>query len=223
MKPTFLVAALSTLLATAAFGAPLQVSVTSADGKPAPDVVVLVTPTAAWSPQPLPEPVVIVQKDIKFVPAVTVVPVGATVRFVNKDSFDHHVRSQPGGPLGTVAPAKQFEFRMPAVSHGKESTAELKLDVPGSIVLGCHLHGSMRGHLVVSNTPWAAVTDANGKAVFADVPEGQADVRLWHPDQLVEQNSMHVQLAAAQATQADAKLNFTPKPPRKARTSSEYY
>jgi plastocyanin len=220
MKPYDLAAALCALLTTAASAAPLQISVIGADGKPAPDVVVLVTPTAAWSPQPLPEPAVIAQKDIRFVPYVSVVPVGASVRFVNKDGFDHHVRSQPGGPLGTVAPAKQFEFRMPAAAHGKESSADLKLDVPGSIVLGCHLHGSMRGHLFVSSTPWAAVSDAQGKAVFADVPEGQADVKLWHPDQLAEQAGMQVQLGA-QATKADARLNFTPKPPRR-RITQEY-
>lgn len=220
MKPYDLAAALCALLTTAASAAPLQISVIGADGKPAPDVVVLVTPTAAWSPQPLPEPAVIAQKDIRFVPYVSVVPVGASVRFVNKDGFDHHVRSQPGGPLGTVAPAKQFEFRMPAAAHGKESGADLKLDVPGSIVLGCHLHGSMRGHLFVSSTPWAAVSDAQGKAVFADVPEGQADVKLWHPDQLAEQAGMQVQLGA-QATKADARLNFTPKPPRR-RITQEY-
>jgi plastocyanin len=205
---------LSMLFAAAAMAAPLQVSVTGADGKPAPDVVVLLTPSAAWPAQPLPEPAVIAQKDIRFLPYVTVVPVGATVRFVNKDSFDHHVRSQPGGPLGTIAPAKQFEFRMPAVANGKESMAELKLDVPGSIVLGCHLHGSMRGHVFVASTPWAAVTDANGKAAFAEVPEGQADLRLWHPDQLAEQPAARVQLGA-QVTKTDAKLNFTPKPPRR--------
>jgi len=215
-------ALLSVLLAAAAEAAPLQVTVTTADGKPAADVVVTITPAAAWAPQPLPEPAVIAQKDIRFVPFVTVVPVGGSIRFVNKDGFDHHVRSQPGGPLGTIAPAKQFEFRMPAVAHGKESTADLKLDVPGTIVLGCHLHGSMRGHVFVASTPWAAVTDVNGVAAFADVPEGQADVRTWHPDQLVDQGVARVQLGA-QAMKTEAKLNFTPKPPRRPAKSGYDY
>lgn len=199
-------------LAAAAHAGSVQVTVTGADGKPAADTVVLVQPTASWSPQPLPAPVVVAQKDIKFVPYVSVVPVGGTLRLVNKDAFDHHVRSLPGGPLGTIAPAKQFEIRMPAASHGKESSSDMKLDIPGVIALGCHLHGSMRGHVYISSTPWYAVTDANGKATIAGVPEGQAEVRLWHPDQLSDQADVRVQVAAANApVAAEAKLNFAPR------------
>jgi plastocyanin len=196
--------------ASAAVAGPVQITVKSADGKPVADTVVMVQPTAPWQPQPLPAPAVIAQKDIKFMPYVSVVPVGGTVRFVNKDGYDHHVRSLPGGPLGTVAPAKQFEIRMPAAASGKEASNDLKMDVPGVIALGCHLHGSMRGHVFVSLTPWYAVTDANGRATVDGVPEGQADVRLWHPDQLTDQPPMQLQVAAA-ATAVEGKLNFTPR------------
>ncbi|MED5621215.1 plastocyanin [Ideonella sp. BN130291] len=196
--------------ATAAMAGSVQVTVKSADGKPVADTVVLLQPTASWTPQPLPAPAVIAQKDIKFMPYVSVVPVGGTVRFVNKDAYDHHVRSLPGGPLGTVAPAKQFEIRMPAAAGGKEASNDLKMDVPGVIALGCHLHGSMRGHVFVSLTPWYAVTDANGRATVEGVPEGQAELRLWHPDQLTDQAPVQVQVAAAPLS-AEAKLNFTPR------------
>lgn len=187
----------------------LQVSVTTPDGKPAADVAVLVQPTAAWAAQPLPEPAVIAQQNIRFQPFITVVPVGGSVRFVNRDRYDHHVRSQPGGPLGNIPPAKQFEFRM-AGTGGKEATpAELKMDVPGSVALGCHLHGSMRGHVLVSTTPWYAVTDDKGQAVIDGLPDGQAELKLWHPDQLTEQAMTRVQVGS-QAS-AEAKLNFAPR------------
>ena len=188
----------------------LQVSVTTPDGKPAADVAVLLTPTAAWAAQPLPEPAVIAQQNIRFQPFVTVVPVGATVRFVNKDRYDHHVRSQPGGPLGNIAPAKQFEFRMAGTGSGKEPTsADLRMDVPGSVALGCHLHGSMRGHVLVSTTPWHAVTDEKGQAVIDGVPDGQAELKLWHPDQLTEQAATRVQVGSQAAV--ESKLNFAPR------------
>ncbi len=193
-----------------ASAAQLQVTVTTPDGKPAADVAVLVQPTAAWSQQPLAEPAVIAQQNIRFVPFLTVVPVGGTVRFVNRDRYDHHVRSQPGGPLGNVAPAKEFEFRMAAVKNGKEAPpAELKLDVPGSIVLGCHLHGSMRGHVLVSGTPWYGVTDDKGVATIANVPDGQVELKLWHPDQITDQAPQRLQAAGTMAT--EAKLNFAPR------------
>jgi len=206
-RPAIALGLLSPLLAMAA---QLQVSVTTPDGKPAPDVAVLVQPTSAWTPQPLPEPALIVQQNIRFQPFLTVVPVGGSVRFVNKDRYDHHVRSQPGGPLGNIPPAQQFEFRIAGVSGGKEAPAsELKLDVPGSIALGCHLHGSMRGHVLVSNTPWFAVTNDKGVATIANVPDGQVEVKLWHPDQLTDQAATRV--AAAGTASAEAKLNFTPR------------
>ncbi|WP_284615179.1 cupredoxin domain-containing protein [Aquabacterium humicola] len=208
MKNTLLAASLLALLQAAAHGGQVQISVTTPDGQPAADVAVMVHPTAAWTAQPLPEPVVIAQRNIRFVPFVTVVPVGATVRFVNQDRFDHHVRSQPGGPLGNVAPARQFEFRMAAA--GKDPTpADLKMDVPGTVALGCHLHGSMRGHVVVSTTPWFAVTDDKGVATIAGVPDGQVELKLWHPEQLSDQAAIRLQVAGSAS--ADARLNFAPR------------
>jgi plastocyanin len=185
----------------------VQVTVLNAEGKPAADVAVLVQPTAAWPQQPLPEVQPITQQYTRFVPFVSVVPVGGAVRFINRDRFDHHVRSQPGGPLGNVPPAKQFEFRMTAMLGNRlGATPELKLDVPGTITIGCHIHGSMRGHILVSTTPWYAVTDDKGVATIANVPDGQAEVRLWHPDQLSEQP--HSQVQTGSAPKLEMKLNF---------------
>jgi plastocyanin len=210
-----LMAALLALATSLAQAASVQLTVLNADGKPAPDTVVVVQPTASWPAQPLPPVAVIEQKDIRFVPYVTVVPVGGSVRFVNRDSFDHHVRSQPGGPLGSVAPAREFEFRLPPQGKGNNTSPDLRLDVAGSVVLGCHLHNSMRGHLFVAPTPWFAVTDDQGRVRIDGVPEGQAEVRLWHPDQLTDQPPLRVQVAGALA--AEGKLNFSPRrrpPPR---------
>lgn len=73
----------------------------------------------------------------------------------------------------------------------------------------------MRGHLFISGTPWYAVSDEQGKVKIEGVPDGQAEVRVWHPDQVTEQPSLKMQLAGA-AT-AETRLNFTPRrrpPPR---------
>ena len=75
----------------------LQAHVTTPDGKPAPDAVVIALPVAgAPAPAPRGEPVVIAQKDIRFQPYVSAVPLGTTLRCVNRDRFDHPVRSLPG-------------------------------------------------------------------------------------------------------------------------------
>ena len=203
-------AALTSLAASGVCAASLRIVVVGADGRPAGDTVVLLQPATGGASAIAPkQPVVITQKDIRFQPYVTVVPVGSTVRFVNRDSFDHHVRSQAGGPLGSIAPVKEFEFRLAAARGARETSADLKFDAPGSVVLGCHIHGSMRGHVLVSAVPFQAVTDAAGSVTLVGLPDGAAELRLWHPDQLSEQAPQKLNLAGDVAV--DARLNFTPR------------
>jgi plastocyanin len=196
------------------------------DGKPASDVVVLVDPATKVAAKPAAEPVLIAQENLHFVPFLTVVPVGSTLRFTNRDSYDHHVRSTPSGPLGSMPAVKNFEFRLdaahPAADAGSNdykpaarkksgtSLAEVKVDQAGPIGLGCHLHSSMRGQVYVSDTPWFAKTDASGVATLEGVPDGAAEVNLWHPDQLHQQATLRVQVGAG-PTKTSGQLNFTPR------------
>lgn len=211
----FLVLALG---GTAALAADLQVTVATASGRPAADVVVVVVPASAPAAA-APAPVDIIQKDNRFDPYVTVVPAGTTVRFVNRDRYDHHVRSLGSGPLGAVPPAKSFELRLPPGSSGIKAQDSVLFDVPGAVTLGCHIHGSMRGHLFVSATPYVAVTDEFGRAVVRGLPDGPAELRLWHPDQFTGQPTQALNLSG-QAT-AKAALSFNP-PRRPMPRKSEY-
>lgn len=215
----------SAALLTAAQAGTVQVSVTDADGKPVADVVVLVSgsgkaPSAAAS-----GPVVIAQQDLRFVPALTVVPLGASLRFINRDGFDHHVRSTPSGPLGNTPAVTNFEFRLDATAgtaasaarkRSEPAAAEIKLETAGPIGLGCHLHSSMRGQVYVSPTPWFGKTDASGVATIEGVPDGAVDLALWHGDQLQAQPVQHLQVSAVPA-RVTAQLNFTPR--RRSRSS----
>ncbi len=218
------------LLFGAAHAGTVQITVTDMDGKPASDVVVLVDPAAKVAPKPAAAPVLIAQENLRFVPFLTVVPAGSTLRFVNRDGYDHHVRSTPSGPLGSMPSVKNFEFRLDAAqpapaganddygsksapaAHKKAGTslAEVKVDQAGPIGLGCHLHSSMRGQVYVSDTPWFAKTDANGVATLEGVPDGAVELNLWHPDQLQHQTPLRFQVGAA-ALKTSGQLNFTPR------------
>ena len=204
-------------LAAQAPAATVTVLVKGADGQPAPNVVVQLLPAHPGTSRPPATPWVIAQRDIHFVPYLTAVPVGAVVRFTNEDPYDHHLRSEPGGPFGNVPPAKVFEMRLPAASGDKVASTELRFDKAGIVVLGCHLHSSMRGHLFVSETPFVAVTDVDGHATLADVPEGPAELRTWSPEQLADQAAATRQVSGAAAS-FDATLNFTPAKPRRRRS-----
>ncbi len=224
---TTLAAALLAAASLSAQAGAFQLTVTDKDGKPAQDVVVLVDVPIRPALTTAPVTATITQEGLKFQPFLTVVPVGSTVRFVNRDRYDHHVRAQPSGPLGAVPVAQTFELRLdgaeaassnddyqnPNAQPRKKSgmtQVDVKMEKAGPIGLGCHIHGSMRGQLYVSGTPWFAKTDADGVAKIASVPDGPIQVTLWHPDQLQDQAPLKAEAGAAPLALA-SQLNFVPR------------
>ena len=191
MKKTLVSAALAVFCASA-FSGSLAVSVFDKEGKPVPDAVVVVIPAnkTALPKNALPVQATITQEKMQFIPAVTLVPVGAKVRFINNDAWDHHVRSSPAGLGQFNATQAGFELRLEGKSDGKPAKSiEITLDkagVTGATLLGCFIHGSMRGYVFASDSPWAAKTTPDGQAVFEDLPDGVAQVKVWQADQLID-------------------------------------
>lgn len=198
-------------LSSAVNAATLTVSVSAADGQPAADVVVEVSMPGAHKRVPA-EPVVIAQLGVRFLPLVTAIPAGATVRFANQDGFDHHLRSQAAGPMGSLAPAKDFEFRMAAARGDKPVTTDVLFERAGLVVLGCHLHSSMRGHVYIGESALLGVTDSAGRVVIQGVPEGRGEIRYWHPQELTAQAKTALQVGGDASL--NATLNFKPARPR---------
>jgi len=226
-RPTMLLT-LALMAAGAAHAGTVQVTVLDRDGRPATDVVVLIDAPGARAPAATAPLVSITQEGSRFVPTLTVVGVGTTLRFTNKDAYDHHVRAMPTGPLGATAPAKTFELRLDAADEAPQQvdeykppvpvrrkanpvrSADVKVDQAGPIGLGCHIHSSMRGQVYVSPTPWFGKTDAQGVATIDNVPDGAVQVSLWHAEQLQDQPTQTVQSGAAPA-KVSAQLNFSPR------------
>jgi len=153
-----------------AVAAGVQVQTQGAGGQPLADVVLLLEPLGAKAAVKPANAVDIVQEGRRFVPAVTVVPVGTKVQFPNRDSVRHHVYS--------FSPAKKFELRLYV---GKPANP-VEFDRAGVVVLGCNIHDAMVGWVIVTDTPWYAKTPASGQASLADVPAGAYVLRAWHPD-----------------------------------------
>lgn len=195
-----------------AWAGPLKVSVLDKEGKPVPDAVVVLVPAAAGSPRALPTKVTILQEKMRFLPAVTLVQVGAQALFVNNDPWEHHVRGTAAGAANFDADAKGgFELRLDGKAAGKPGpSAEAKFDKAGPVLLGCHLHASMRAHVFVADTPWASLTGDDGQAVFESVPEGALRYRVWHADQLIDLPQQQMTLTAAAAS-ATVQLTVVPR------------
>ena len=130
-------------------------------------VVTLVLPGVA-APVPR-ESYAMEQRDIQFQPHVLIVPVGASVSFPNRDKVRHHVYS--------FSKPKKIDLKL----YGRDESRSVVFDKPGVVALGCNIHDAMNGFIIVSATPFAAQTDANGHVEFANVPAGAAKVSVWHP------------------------------------------
>ena len=157
------------LLPGGLLAATVQLQVLSATGQPQADAVLLLEPQggrAAVKPLATAE---VAQEGKQFMPAVTVLPLGTRVHFPNRDTVRHHVYS--------FSDAKKFEIKLYV---GKPENPVL-FDRAGVVVLGCNIHDSMIGWIVVSDTPWYGKTAANGRLQLDEVPAGRYTLRTWHP------------------------------------------
>ena len=124
-------------------------------------------PRAARSRRPT--KVIVDQRDKVFVPEVTVVQTGTDISFPNSDSVSHHVYSF----------AQPNSFELPLYKGGTRPL--VRFDHPGVVTLGCNIHDSMIGYIVVVETPHFGTTDAQGTVTLPDVPAGSYQVQVWSP------------------------------------------
>ncbi|MBA2934101.1 methylamine utilization protein [Sphingomonas sp. CGMCC 1.13654] len=158
------------LLAGTAAAGTVTVQVRGANGAPIADAVVMVvSPHAPAGPIHFPWPNVVKQQNISFQPHVLIAPVGADVTFPNMDNVRHHVYS--------FSKPKKFELKL----YGHEDKRTVTFDKPGVVAIGCNIHDQMSGFIVVVDTPYAAKTDASGRAVISNVPDGAATLKVWSP------------------------------------------
>ncbi len=103
-----------------------------------------------------------------FVPYLTVITAGGTVKFANKDPFPHNVFSPPpsGWNIGNLAP---------------HAVKERTFAQPGTHTLLCNLHPNMIGYIVVSPSSYFVKTDHKGHYVLKDVPAGTYKISAWAP------------------------------------------
>jgi plastocyanin len=153
----------------------LRVEVRDGDGQPVPDAVVALAPrgaeaalVAARAPA-LARKLVVDQRNETFIPYVQIVPLGGEVVFRNSDLTRHHVYS--------FSPVKAFEF----VLAPGEASDPVAFARTGVVAIGCNIHDQMVAYLYVTDLPWAALTDQQGRAVLTDLPDGAYQLHTWHP------------------------------------------
>ncbi len=114
------------------------------------------------------------QKGCLFLPHVIIVRTDQKVRLVNSDAIQHNVRTSPfandpknlilppNDKVGTTIDMPQPELRTPPVK------------------VSCDIHAWMTGYWMVTDHPYVAVTDADGKFTIKNLPAGKHTFRVWH-------------------------------------------
>lgn len=104
-----------------------------------------------------------------FSPGVLAVTAGTTVRFPNHDPVLHNAFSTSGN--------SRFDLGF----YGVGDSREVVFDQPGIVRVYCNVHHGMVGYVLVLDTPYFALADAQGRFNLK-LPEGQAGrLYAWHP------------------------------------------
>lgn len=148
----------------------------SAESMHAENVVVWLTPmgagsTAKFVPK---QPLVLVQHHKSFEPHLLVVPVGAVVKFPNRDPFFHNVFSLFEG--------KRFDLGL----YEAGTTRNVSFDRAGISFIFCNIHAEMSAIVIALDTPYYGISNRKGEIVIPQVPPGHYTLKTWAETALPE-------------------------------------
>jgi len=113
-------------------------------------------------------PIPLDQVNLTFLPHVLPVLVGTKVAFPNSDDIRHNVFS----------PTPWSKFNLG--TYPKSTTKYYVFDKPGTVTLLCNVHAEMSAYVIVTETPYFAVTDKAGNFTLKNVPPGNYVLKVWH-------------------------------------------
>src|SRR5712692_5912411 len=111
----------------------------------------------------------IAQKNLAFLPALLPVRVGTRVEFPNLDDTYHSIFS--------YSPAKRFDLGR--YRPDERPIPSEVFDKSGLVTLRCDIHEHMRGLILVLDTPYFVITNAEGQFRLSGLPSGHYTVKAW--------------------------------------------
>ena len=185
---------LALLIGAPAAAGSLRVTVVDEHGQPVERVALYAVPSrpiavAAGAPNATMD-----QAHSAFLPHVLIVQTGTSVLFPNNDVVSHHVYS--------FSEPKTFELGL----YKGNAHPPIVFDRPGLVVLGCNIHDSMLGYILVVDTPHFAATDAEGTLALGGLPADDYQVHVWTPR--LRPNNMPAVRQVAIAADGVATLTF---------------
>jgi plastocyanin len=120
------------------------------------------------------EPVVVDQRKMAFIPHVVAVQQGTTVEFLNSDPVGHNVY------WPSISGNKKLSHNLGTWPKGEKKPFQFN-DL-GVASLLCNVHPEMSGYIVVTPTPYFAVTDKEGNFEIKNIPAGKYTLKTWSED-----------------------------------------
>lgn len=109
------------------------------------------------------------QLKCRYTPRVLVVRPGQEFQVTNQDPILHNIHAYSGDDT-VFNLAQPFQGQASAQSVAEE----------GVVRVTCDVHSWMEAWLLVIDSPYFAVSDAQGNFSITDVPPGEYSVRMWH-------------------------------------------
>ena len=137
------------------------------------DVMVRIKNGSTGSHAPPATPATLDQQDCMYTPRVIGLVAGQKLALENSDNTFHNVHGTLTGKdvFNKPMPAKASALTVdPAAAHADDVVA-----------LQCDVHPWMKAYAVVNDSPFFAVTGADGAFEIKDLPIGDYTLEAWHP------------------------------------------
>jgi plastocyanin len=134
------------------------------------DAVIYIDKIGTKTFAPPKEHALVNQKNLKFTPHVLPVIVGTTVDFLNSDDVLHNVFS----PDQCVE-----KMNLGTWPKGEKRSYTFKNPGCASVML-CNVHPEMEAYIMTVETPYYAVSAADGSYEIKNVPAGKYTLKIWH-------------------------------------------
>ena len=132
-----------------------------------------------------------VQRDKRFTPHVLAIAVGTTVEFPNYDPIFHNAFSNYDGQVFDVG------------LYPPGTTRSILFKKEGIVRIFCNIHPSMSAIIVVTKSPYYAVSAKNGEFLIASVPPGAYRLHLFHEratEQTLEELARNVEIGGGEVS-----------------------
>ncbi len=132
-------------------------------------IVVFLEPEDSSLKPAVPEkPVIMEQKDVKFVPDFAIVCIGQPLEMPNLDKISHNAFS--------FSKPNTFDLGV----YPKGETRKVTFQHSGLVDLFCSIHSKMNATVYVAPTPYHARVSPAGAFEIRDIPSGKYTLKTWN-------------------------------------------